>query len=343
MFHQVEGLLVDEHTPPSPTSRARWPNSCARSSSAISRCASAPAISPSPSPRRGSRHRLAATRRHDALAGRCWAAAWSIRNVLRNVGIDPEKYTGFAFGLGVERFAMLTASRPARVSSRTTCAFEAVRLRNGIRDCLIGDSPAGDEPDRRTLGPVLITNHVPNEILENWLRSHVRPPAPRGTRRDADRDRFGSRRRQTAANRWTAWSSRASSNARHPEADRRVCEVDADAGAACCRSSAVRRTRAGLVAPLATDGTKIGDMTIKAAKLRGVESSGMLCSAKKPGPRRRYVRPAGTAGRRAGRRAAGRPPRSADASIELKLTRTAPDCFGVRGIAFDVAAACGRG
>jgi phenylalanyl-tRNA synthetase alpha chain len=28
-------------------------------------------------------------------------------NVLANVGIDPERYTGFAFGLGVERFAML--------------------------------------------------------------------------------------------------------------------------------------------------------------------------------------------------------------------------------------------
>ena len=28
-------------------------------------------------------------------------------NVLRKVGIDPERYTGFAFGLGVERFAML--------------------------------------------------------------------------------------------------------------------------------------------------------------------------------------------------------------------------------------------
>ena len=28
-------------------------------------------------------------------------------SVLRNVGIDPEKYTGYAFGLGVERFAML--------------------------------------------------------------------------------------------------------------------------------------------------------------------------------------------------------------------------------------------
>ncbi|WP_024889805.1 phenylalanine--tRNA ligase subunit alpha [Luteimonas huabeiensis] len=28
-------------------------------------------------------------------------------NVLRNVGIDPERYTGFAFGMGVERLAML--------------------------------------------------------------------------------------------------------------------------------------------------------------------------------------------------------------------------------------------
>jgi phenylalanyl-tRNA synthetase alpha chain len=28
-------------------------------------------------------------------------------NVLKNVGIDPEKYTGFAFGFGVERLAML--------------------------------------------------------------------------------------------------------------------------------------------------------------------------------------------------------------------------------------------
>lgn len=28
-------------------------------------------------------------------------------NVLRNVNIDPEKYTGFAFGIGLDRFAML--------------------------------------------------------------------------------------------------------------------------------------------------------------------------------------------------------------------------------------------
>ena len=28
-------------------------------------------------------------------------------NVLRNCGIDPEVYSGFAFGMGVERLAML--------------------------------------------------------------------------------------------------------------------------------------------------------------------------------------------------------------------------------------------
>ena len=28
-------------------------------------------------------------------------------NVLRNCGIDPEEYSGFAFGMGVERIAML--------------------------------------------------------------------------------------------------------------------------------------------------------------------------------------------------------------------------------------------
>jgi phenylalanyl-tRNA synthetase beta chain len=92
---------------------------------------------------------------------------------------------------------------------------------------------------------------------------------------------------------------------------------------------------------LATIGTKIGDLTIKAAKLRGVESNGMLCSAKELGidadasgllelpadapvgaPLADYL---------------GLP----DASIELKLTPNRADCFGVHGIAFDVAAATG--
>lgn len=37
---------------------------------------------------------------------KCWAAGWCA-NVLRNVGIDPEVYSGFAFGMGMERLTML--------------------------------------------------------------------------------------------------------------------------------------------------------------------------------------------------------------------------------------------
>ena len=42
-----------------------------------------------------------------AAGSRSWARAWSIPNVLRNVGYDPEEVTGWAFGMGVERVAML--------------------------------------------------------------------------------------------------------------------------------------------------------------------------------------------------------------------------------------------
>src|SRR6476469_3236984 len=99
--------------------------------------------------------------------------------------------------------------------------------------------------------------------------------------------------------------------------------------------------RPGLVAPLAMIGAQVGDHTIKAAKLRGVDSNGMLCSAKELGldadasgllelpddapvgtPLADYL---------------GLP----DARFELKLTPNRADCFSVRGIAFDVAAACG--
>jgi phenylalanyl-tRNA synthetase beta chain len=100
--------------------------------------------------------------------------------------------------------------------------------------------------------------------------------------------------------------------------------------------------RAGLKAPLATVGAQLpGGLAIGAAKLRGVESFGMLCSAKELAidadasgllelpddapvgtPLAQYL---------------GLP----DATFELKLTPNRADCFSVRGIAFDTAAALG--
>jgi phenylalanyl-tRNA synthetase beta subunit (EC 6.1.1.20) len=129
---------------------------------------------------------------------------------------------------------------------------------------------------------------------------------------------------------------------KHPEADRlQVCEVDAGTHGRLQIVCGAPNARVGLKAPLAMVGAKIGEITIKAAKLRGVESNGMLCSAKELGldadasgllelpadapvgaPLADYL---------------GLP----DSSIELKLTPNRADCFGIRGIAYDVAAATG--
>lgn len=129
--------------------------------------------------------------------------------------------------------------------------------------------------------------------------------------------------------------------AKHPEADRlQVCQVDAGMGALQQIVCGAPNARPGLVAPLATIGTQVGELTIKAAKLRNVESNGMLCSAKELGidadASGLLELPADAPVGTLLAEYLGLP----DASIELKLTPNRADCFSVRGIAFDVAAAC---
>jgi phenylalanyl-tRNA synthetase beta chain len=129
---------------------------------------------------------------------------------------------------------------------------------------------------------------------------------------------------------------------KHPQADKlQVCRVDAGAGEPLQIVCGAANARAGLKAPLAKIGAKVGDLTIKAAKLRGVESSGMLCSAKELGidadasgllelpddapvgtPLAAYL---------------GLP----DHVIDLGLTPKRADCLSLAGIATDVGAAFG--
>ena len=70
----------------------------------------------------------------------------------------------------------------------------------------------------------------------------------------------------------------------HPDAEKlRVCQVNVGSASVQIVCGAAN-ARAGLKAPLATVGAVLpGDLKIKAAKLRGVESAGMLCSAKELG------------------------------------------------------------
>lgn len=131
--------------------------------------------------------------------------------------------------------------------------------------------------------------------------------------------------------------------ARHPQAERlQVCRVEAGEGEPLQIVCGAPNARPGLLAPLATVGAALpGGVAIKAAVLRGVESQGMLCSARELGvdadasgllelPEDAPV---------------GRPLAAylglPDAGFELKLTPNRADCFSVRGIAHDVAAAFG--
>jgi phenylalanyl-tRNA synthetase beta chain len=96
--------------------------------------------------------------------------------------------------------------------------------------------------------------------------------------------------------------------AKHPNADRlNVCQVDVGTGTLLnivCGAPNVRAgmkaicAKAGAVLPPGADGKPF---EIKVGKLRGVESQGMLCSAKELKRLGREQRPDGTAGRRAGR------------------------------------------
>ncbi len=72
---------------------------------------------------------------------------------------------------------------------------------------------------------------------------------------------------------------------KHPNADSlSVCKVNAGGSELLQIVCGAPNARAGLKAPLATLGTTMpGGMEIKKAKLRGVESFGMLCSARELG------------------------------------------------------------
>ena len=182
------------------------------------------------------------------------------------------------------------------------------------------------------------------KFSENWLRQHVKTEATRdelaATLTAIGLEVEGMSVLGAALDGVVV--ARIVSAEKHPEADKlQVCQVDAGNGAMLQIVCGAPNARPGLVAPLATIGTTVGELTIKAAKLRGVESNGMLCSAKElgidadasgllelPGDAPLGAPLAGYLG-------------LPDASFELKLTPNRADCFGIRGIAFDVAAATG--
>jgi phenylalanyl-tRNA synthetase beta chain len=129
---------------------------------------------------------------------------------------------------------------------------------------------------------------------------------------------------------------------KHPNADTlRVCQVDTGTGRVQIVCGAPN-ARVGLKAPLATVGAKLpGGMEIRQAKLRGVESAGMLCSARELGLSEDAV---GLLELAADLRT-GAPLVEAlgldDTIFEVNLTPNRGDCMSVQGVAREVAALAG--
>ncbi len=127
----------------------------------------------------------------------------------------------------------------------------------------------------------------------------------------------------------------------HPDADRlRVCSVSAG-GEPLQIVCGAPNVAAGMKVPCATVGATLPDIEIKRAKLRGVESNGMLCSARELGLSEDHggllALPADAP--------VGMDIRTYldldDSVFVIKLTPNRADCFGMLGIAREVAALTG--
>jgi phenylalanyl-tRNA synthetase beta chain len=128
----------------------------------------------------------------------------------------------------------------------------------------------------------------------------------------------------------------------HPNADKlRVTEVDAGTGETLTIVCGAPNVAAGQKVPCALIGAKLPGFDIKKAKLRGVESSGMLCSARELGLSQDHegllvLDPSAPVGRDV-REVLGLD----DAYLTLKLTPNRGDCLSMLGIARDTAAITG--
>jgi phenylalanyl-tRNA synthetase beta chain len=125
--------------------------------------------------------------------------------------------------------------------------------------------------------------------------------------------------------------------AKHPNADRlTLCKVDVGGGPTLAIVCGAPNVVAGMKAPVAMLGARLPEMEIKQAKVRGVESSGMLCSAKELGLSQDHsgllaLPPEAQPGADV-RRVLDLD----DQLITLKLTPNRGDCLSLRGIAREV-------
>jgi len=125
---------------------------------------------------------------------------------------------------------------------------------------------------------------------------------------------------------------------KHPDADKlRICKVDAGQGEVLQIVCGAPNVSSGVKYPLARIGARLpGDITIRKSRLRGVESHGMLCSARELGLGDAHqglleLPPEARTGEDVGVLLG-----LDDTLIDIDLTPNRGDCLGIEGVAREV-------
>ncbi|MBU0752968.1 MAG: phenylalanine--tRNA ligase subunit beta [Gammaproteobacteria bacterium] len=182
------------------------------------------------------------------------------------------------------------------------------------------------------------------QFPESWLRALVNPPLSTDelchllTMAGLEVEE----RRPAAADFSSVVVARILTAEKHPDADKlRLCSVDTGEHGVLAIVCGAPNAAAGMLVPCALVGAKLPGLEIKKAKVRGIESFGMLCSARELGLSEDH---------------GGLLPLPADAPIgqdvrrylnlddtliTLKLTPNRADCLSLSGIAREVAALTG--
>lgn len=126
----------------------------------------------------------------------------------------------------------------------------------------------------------------------------------------------------------------------HPRADKlQVCQVDAGRGEPQRVVCGAPNARAGMLAPLALPGARLGELTVELREIRGLLSSGMLCSEVELGLTERgegvmVLDECAKPGQDLNEWLGG-----TDYVIDIFITPNRPDCLSVIGLAREIAAA----
>ena len=173
--------------------------------------------------------------------------------VFKSVEYDSDKYSGFAFGLGIERIAMLKYGiDDIRLLYEGDCKFleqfKNENIKKLAKHYIESDRTNSELVDYFTQLGLECNYHLINSLDSNIVVGKVVECI------------------------------------KHPDADRlKVCQVDIASESNLTIICGAPNVKENILVPIAKIGSHISDFEIKKTKIRGIYSYGMICSEKELG------------------------------------------------------------